>query len=51
MDASVVQDVFTFFIGCLYACIRPRIGRRVEKEISDFGLRGLGLKLTASDHM
>jgi len=44
MDANV-QDMFTFFIGCLCASIRPRTGRRVEKEISDFGLCGLGPKI------
>jgi len=51
MDASVVQDMFSFFIGCLYACIRPKAGRRVEKEIGDFGLCTLGLKLTTRDHV
>lgn len=51
MDASVVHDLFTFFIGCSYVCIRLRTGRRVEKEISDFDLCGLGLKLTTRDHM
>jgi len=51
MDASVVQDMFTFFIGCLYAFMRPRTGRRVENEIIDFGLCGLGPKLTTRDRM
>jgi len=51
MDASVIQDMSTFFVGCLYACIKPRTGRRVEKEISDFGPCGLGLKLTTRVHV